>query len=76
MLYLQAVDSISIFYPIFDFVWNYLEIFDFDGHILGTISHQHPIITAYLEIVRHCHGSKGLTFSNYHSKANTTKEFA
>jgi len=37
MLYLQAVDSISIFHRIFGFVWNRLEIFDLDGHNLGTV---------------------------------------
>ena len=34
---LQAVDSISIFYRIFGFVWKRLEIFDLDGHNLGTV---------------------------------------
>jgi len=37
VLQLQAADSISIFHCIFGFVWNYLEIFDLDGHNLGTI---------------------------------------
>ena len=36
-LYLQAFDSIPIFQPTFGFVWNCLEIFDLDGHNLGTI---------------------------------------
>jgi hypothetical protein len=38
MLQLQAVDSISIFHRTFGFVWNCLEIFDLDGHNLGTVS--------------------------------------
>jgi len=37
MLLLQAVDSISIFHRVFGFFWNCLEIFDLDGHNLGTI---------------------------------------
>jgi hypothetical protein len=36
MLLLQTVDSIPIFQLTFGFVWNYLEIFDLDGHNLGT----------------------------------------
>ena len=38
MLKLQVVDSIPIFRRIFGFVWNCLEIFDLDGHNLGTFS--------------------------------------
>ena len=34
---LQAVNSIPIFQAIFGFVWNCLEIFDLDGHNLGTV---------------------------------------
>ena len=34
---LQALDSIPIFQAIFGFVWNRLEIFELDGHILGTV---------------------------------------
>jgi hypothetical protein len=37
ILWLQSVDSIPIFQAIFGFVWNCLEIFDLDGHNLGTI---------------------------------------
>jgi hypothetical protein len=37
ILRLQAVDSIPIFQSIFGFVWNCLEIFDLDGHNLGTV---------------------------------------
>ena len=37
MFKLQTVDSIPIFHRIFGFVWNYLEIFDLDGHNLGTV---------------------------------------
>ena len=37
MLKLQTVDSISFFRLILGFVWNHLEIFDLDGHNLGTI---------------------------------------
>jgi hypothetical protein len=37
MSQLQAVDSIPIFQAIFGFVWNCLQIFDFDGHNLGTV---------------------------------------
>ena len=36
-LYLQAFDSIPLFQLTFSFVWNCLEIFDLDGHNLGTI---------------------------------------
>ena len=38
MLKLQTVDSISLFRLILGFVWNHLEIFDLDGHNLGTVS--------------------------------------
>ena len=37
MLWLQVFDSILIFHRIFGFVWNRLEMFDLDGHNLGTI---------------------------------------
>jgi hypothetical protein len=37
MRQLQAVDSIPIFQLTFGFVWNCLEIFDLDGHNLGTV---------------------------------------
>jgi hypothetical protein len=37
MSQLQAVDSIPIFQAIFGFVWNCLQIFEFDGHNLGTV---------------------------------------
>jgi NDP-sugar pyrophosphorylase family protein len=37
MLLLQPVDSIPLFQLTFGFVWNYLEIFDLDGHNLGTV---------------------------------------
>jgi hypothetical protein len=36
MSLLQAVDSIPIFQLTFGFVWNHLEMFDLDGHNLGT----------------------------------------
>ena len=52
-----------------------MEIFDLDGHNLGTVFHYHPIITGYLEIECRSHGSKGLTFSNDHSKAEIIKRF-
>jgi hypothetical protein len=28
---------------IFGFVWKYMEIFDFDGHDLGTIDHNYGL---------------------------------
>ena len=34
----KAVDSIPIFQSIFGFVWKCLEIFDLDGHNLGTVA--------------------------------------
>jgi hypothetical protein len=37
ILKLQAVDSIPILQAIFGFVWKRLEIFDLDGHNLGTV---------------------------------------
>ena len=37
ILKLQAVDSIPILQAIFGFVWKRLEMFDLDGHNLGTI---------------------------------------
>ena len=52
-----------------------MEIFDLDGHNLGIVFHYHPIITAYLGIEWRSHGSKGLTFSNDHSKAEIIKRF-
>jgi hypothetical protein len=41
MLLFQAIDSIPFFQSTFGFVWNYLEIFDLDGHNLGTIQLWH-----------------------------------
>ena len=37
MLQLKAPDSITNFQQTFAFVWNHLEVFDLDGHNLGTI---------------------------------------
>jgi hypothetical protein len=34
---ISTVDSIKLFSPIFGFVWKCLEIFDLDGHNLGTV---------------------------------------
>ena len=33
----QLIESIQLFKLTFGFVWNCLEIFDLDGHILGTV---------------------------------------
>jgi hypothetical protein len=44
MLELQPVDSKPIFQLTFGFVWICLEIFDLDGHILGTIQDIGPSI--------------------------------
>jgi hypothetical protein len=43
MLYIQPVDSIPIFHAIFGFVWNYLEMFDLEGHNLGTVGHNYEL---------------------------------
>jgi len=45
MLWFQPVDSIQLFQLTFGFVWKYLEIFDLDGHILGTVA-------SYIEILK------------------------
>jgi len=37
MSWFQTVDSIQLFQPTFGFVWKHLEIFDLDGHNLGTV---------------------------------------
>jgi len=34
--WLQSVESIQLFEPIFGFFWNCLGIYDLDGHNLGT----------------------------------------
>ena len=51
-------------------------MFDLDGHNLGTVFHYHPILTAYFEIVKRSHRSKGLTFFSDHPKAEDIKRFA
>jgi len=45
-----------------------LEIYDLDGHNLGTVYYYHPVITACLDIVWRSHESNALTFLNDHSK--------
>ena len=57
------------------FVWKRLEMFDLDGHKLGTILHYHPNITGHLGIEQPLHGRAGLIFSNDHSKAEVKKKF-
>ena len=57
------------------FVWKRLEMFDLDGHKLGTILHYRPNITGHLGIEQPLYGSEGLTFSNDHSKAEVKKKF-
>jgi hypothetical protein len=46
ILKLQAVDSIPILQAIFGFVWKRLEIFDLDGHNLGTVLFSSKSISA------------------------------
>jgi hypothetical protein len=40
MVRFQLADTIQLFRPTFGFVWNCLEIFDLDGHNLGTVQFQ------------------------------------
>jgi hypothetical protein len=48
---LQEVDSISILHLTVGFVWNCLEIFDLDGHNLGTIIGHYFISDSFLIIL-------------------------